>query len=199
MAFPALATAADLAALLRRTFTSEDSQYADMLLTDASDAVRDAAGVVFTVSTTVVRLAGSTGKRLRVPLCPIRDVTDVETAGVAVTGWKLVDNYLWRACGWQSGCEPAVYDVTVEHGYTITPTPVAALVKAMAAEVFQRSEDGQVVRPTGLQSWRIDDAAESYATDKSGPDSYMYVSEDTRLWLQNAYGGGSTAVTGVLT
>lgn len=194
MALDPLATVDDLEA---RGFTVEASEtsIATTYLRIASAAVREAAGVPISRTTSTITLEGARGQWLRLPGLPIVSVASVSIDGVAVTDYLLRSERLWRACGW-TGCEPSEVQVTQTHGLLEVPEDIVDLVCRMAASGIDasRSEEGGTALATSKEvtSERLGDWAVTYGAD--GRITEMDLPQYWRERLQARFGGGIDAL-----
>ncbi|MFJ9748875.1 hypothetical protein [Streptomyces chartreusis] len=187
MALDPLATVDDLEA---RGFTVEASEtdVATTYLGVASAAVREAAGVPISRTTSTVTLEGTSGQWLRLPGPPIASVASVSIDGVAVTDWLLRSERLWRAVGW-TGCEPSEVEVTQTHGLLEVPEDIVDLVCRMTASAIVASRDGTALATTKeVTSERLGDWSVTYGAD--GRISEMDLPQYWRERLQARFGGG---------
>ncbi|MFF1321442.1 hypothetical protein ACFVZZ_18750 [Streptomyces chartreusis] len=194
MALDPLATAEDLEA---RGFTVDPSEatLATTYLRIASAAVREAAGVPISRTTSTFTLEGTRGQRLRLPGLPIVSVDAVSIDGVAVTDYRLRSEQLWRAGGW-TGYEPSEVEVTQTHGLLEVPEDIVDLVCRMAASgiVAARSEDGGTALATAKEvtSERLGDWSVTYGAD--GRITEMDLPQYWRDRLMARFGGGVTVL-----
>jgi hypothetical protein len=194
VALAPLATVADLA---NRGFTVEPAEtaIAGVYLGVASTAVREAAGVAISRTTSTITVEGTTGQWLTLPGQPVASVASVAIDGQAVTDWRLRSGRLWRAGGW-SGCEPSEVTVTQTHGLADVPEDIVDLVCRMAASavVAYRSEDGGTALAGGKEvtSERLGDWSVTYGAD--GRITEMDLPQYWRERLQARFGGGVTVL-----
>lgn len=182
MALVPLATAADLQ---DRGYDVTDTTRVDAALESAMDSVRDAAGCPISQATSTVTLWGTVSPWLDLPGGPVSAVSSVVSTDVDTTGWRLVGNSLWLACGW-GGCGPAEVTVTYTHGFATVPADVVDLVCELAGASLL-SDGAHDVR---VASEAIDDSRTGWQV---GPDSTVSVfelPERTRLMLARRFGGG---------
>ena len=140
MPLPALATVADLATLLGRTFTPQQEQQAQALLDQASSVVRAYLRQDVTLATTtdtftmrrVDPLRHGCAGAVTLPQRPIGAVTDVEINGVATVHWWLEQNeLLLRPGSWAhppAAHQPPQVTVTYTHGWDPVPGDIQAIV-----------------------------------------------------------------------
>lgn len=194
MALSALATVANLAA---RGLVVEpgETDIVGVYLDVASAAVRDAAGVPISQTTSTITFEGERGERLRLPGPPVTEVASVELDGQAVTDWRLRSGVLWRAAGWSPAREPSEVTVTYTHGLPSVPADIVDLVCriATAALVSYRSEDGGTgLAAQDVRQERIGDYSVTYGDD--GRISEMELPEYLRERLRARFGGGASMV-----
>ncbi|MEU9839739.1 hypothetical protein AB0C69_11015 [Actinomadura sp. NPDC048032] len=198
MALPPLATTDDLDA---RTITWDDQRLAETYLAVASAAVRDAAGVPISQTTSTVPLFGDGGQWLRLPGPPVVSVASVVLDGDALIpgeDWALVDGFLFRMCGWTvDGPQPKAFEVTYTHGLPDVPADVVDLVCRMAGaaiKLAEQDEGGAGLVVDRIVSERLGDYAVTY--DKAAGATEMELSDRTRDRLRARFGGGSAAMVG---
>ncbi|MEU6944291.1 hypothetical protein ABZ957_03450 [Streptomyces sp. NPDC046316] len=192
MALDPLATVADLEARGLAVDPSE-MDIASTYLDVASTAVREAAGVPISATTSTVSLEGEHGPWLRLPGPPISAVATVELDGEAVTDWRLRSHKLWRVAGW-NGCDgPSEVEVTQTHGLAVVPSDIVDLVCRMvaAALVAYRSQDDGMglAADKSVTSERIGDYAVTFASD--GRVTEMELPQHWRERLEARFGGGA--------
>ena len=198
MALPPLATTDDLDA---RTITWDDQTLAETYLGVASAAVRDAAGVPISQTTSTVNLFGDGGQWLRLPGPPVVSVASVVLDGDTLTAgedWALVDGFLFRLCGWTvDGPMPKPAVVTYTHGLPEDPADVVDLVCRMAGSAIllaEGSEGGSGLAVDRIVSERLGDYAVTY--DKASGTTEMELAQFTRDRLRARFGGTSAAMVG---
>lgn len=166
----------------------------DRWIAAASSAVREAADATITTHTATVRIGGTTDERLYLPGWAVQTVEDVKIDGDTVTGWRLLDGYLWRSCGWQAHPRvPSVVEVTYTQGVDECPADLLPLVASLvAAQAAAEAEGFDPKR--GLAYERIDDY--QYGT-RTGDDEVLSptdLPERTRQMLRNRFGRGATVI-----
>lgn len=187
MALAALATAADCTA---RGLTIDPSETAVMgtYLDVASAAVREAAGVPISQTTSTLTLEGSNSPYLPLPGPPVQSVTEVLVDGLPVAGWRLRSNSLYLPTGWDPDAEVTV---TYTHGLPTVPADLVDLVCriAAAALIAYRSADGGAgLAAQDVRSERIGDYSVQYGD--SGRITEMELPEYLREQLAARFGGG---------
>jgi hypothetical protein len=195
VALDPLATVADLEAR-GLTVEPEETAIAGVFLAEASAAVREAAGVPISETTSTVDLEGPDNSQwLTLPGPPIQSVAAVEIDGQAVTDWRLRSHQLWRASGWASGYGPSEVTVTQTHGLPTLPEDIVGLVCRIAAAclVAHRSQpDGEGLAARDIRSERIGDYSVTYGD--SGRITEIELPEYLREQLTARFGGGVTVV-----
>ncbi|WJD99768.1 head-tail connector protein [Streptomyces antimycoticus] len=194
MALTPLATVADCTA---RGLTIDPSETALMgvYLDVASTAVREAAGVPISQTTSTITVEGEAGQWLRLPGPPVTAVSSVKIDGAVVTDWRLRSGMLWRACGWTSADGPSEVEVTYTHGLPIVPADIVDLVCRIAAAtlIAYRSEaDGTGLAARDVRAERIGDYSVTYGDD--GRITEMELPEYLRERLAARFGGGAGLV-----
>jgi len=174
---PPLATVADLAASLGRTFTPAEEAQAQALLDQASSVVRSYLRLDITQATTTdtfrMGQSGSclyrpfdcrAGGQVLLPQRPITDVTEVRVEGVVTQDWWLDGDLLlvrsgpwaWPPTAHQS---PAV-TVTYTHGWHPVPGDIAAIVIQAANRVM--------VNPSQVRSETVGGESTTYLVPTLG-------------------------------
>lgn len=194
MALEPLATVADLEAR-GLTVDASETGVVDVSLRVASTAVREAAGVPISRTTSTVTVEGVPGQRLSLPGAPVVAVDQVLVDGQEVTDWRLTSGRLWRACGW-SRCEPSEVTVTYTHGLEGVPDDIVDLVCRMTAAAlvaYRSTADGTgMAAGREVTQERLGDWSASYAAD--GRVSEMELTQYWRDHLAARFGGGVTAL-----
>lgn len=166
MPLPALATVADLATLLGRTFTPEQELQAQALLDQASSVVRSYVRQDITRATTTAtftmrradpvlhRCAGA----VTLPQRPVVDIDSVKVNDVATTDWWQDGNdLLLRSAAWDQppvANRPPQVTVTYTHGWDEVPGDIAAIVLQAANRV--------IVNPSGIRSETVGGESVTY-------------------------------------
>lgn len=166
MPLPALATVADLATLLGRTFTPEQELQAQALLDQASSVVRSYVRQDITRATTtdtftmrradpvLHRCAGA----VTLPQRPVVDIDSVKVNGIATTDWWQDGNdLLLRSAVWDqppAANRPPQVTVTYTHGWDEVPGDIAAIVLQAANRV--------IVNPSGIRSETVGGESVTY-------------------------------------
>ena len=190
MALTPLATAADLDA---RGIDTSDTDLIDALLSAASSAIRDAAGVPITETTATVSLPSPPDRRLSLPT-PVRSVDSVTIDGDDVDDWSLVGDSLWRSRPWQRpGAIPVVVTVSLTFGLPETPADIVDLVCNLVAAGVAHAEGGYE-SSAGKISERIDDYSVQYAQGENASVSPMELPSRTRRMLARRFGGTAAMV-----
>lgn len=166
MPLPALATVADLAAVLGRTFTPDQEMQAQALLDQASSIVRAYVRQDITRSTTtdtftmrrvdpvLHRCAGA----VTLPQRPIVDIDAVLVDGVETQDWWQEGNdLLLRSWTWNNppaAHRPPQVTVTYTHGWAEVPGDIKAIVLQAANRV--------IVNPSGIRSETVGGESVTY-------------------------------------
>ncbi|MFD6432822.1 hypothetical protein [Streptomyces venezuelae] len=187
MALAALATAADCEA---RGLTIDPAELAVMgtYLDVASAAVREAAGVPISQTTSTITLEGGTSPYLQLPGPPVTAVAAVTVDGQAVTDWKLRSGSLYRPCGWGWDAEVSV---TYTHGLPTVPADLVDLVCRIAAAAllaYRSADGGEGLAAKDVRSERIGDYSVQYGDD--GRITEMELPQYLREQLAARFGGG---------
>ncbi|MEV4858928.1 hypothetical protein [Streptomyces ossamyceticus] len=195
MALDPLATVADLE---NRGLTIDPAETAvvETFLAEASAAVREAAGVPISQTTSTVALeAPDNSPWLMLPGPPIQSVASVAIDGETVTDWKLRSNQLWRPGGWQTGSEPSEVTVTQTHGLPEVPADLVGLVCRIAAAVlvhYRAQPDGEGLAAKDIRAERIGDYSVTYGD--SGRITEIELPDYLREQLAARFGGGVAVV-----
>lgn len=190
----ALATVADVEALLGRTLTLAESNHVTTMLDSASEAVREAAGQQFTRATSTVTLPVSDGTRLVLPQRPVVSVQSVSVDGTTDTSWALVSGELRRAGGWMLRSLPGRVTVTYTHGYAAVPRPVRDLVATLAVAAMEKASSGALGSGARQEAISGDSYSVTYAAPKDATISPFELPDRTRQWLRQSYGHGDAYV-----
>lgn len=172
MVLPSLATVADLATMLGRTFTPTQEAQAQSLLDQASSIVRAYARLDISRATTTdtftmrradpLRYGG--GGLVTLPQRPVESVTAVEVDGVATTDWWLDGNEVKvRAWSWAespAAHQPPQVEVTYTHGWDPVPGDIVAIVLQAANRV--------IVNPSGIRSEAVGGISTTYLIPATG-------------------------------
>lgn len=167
---------------------------AQKALDAASSALRDAAGAPISPFTGTVTTDAPGGTKISLPK-PVRAVTAVTVDGHAVNDYRNLGDGLWRRCGW--GDDHAPVTVTGTFGTAEVPPDIVELcVNLAVAWLEHRSTGGGST--AGLQSVRLDDAAETYTDEAAGQITPLFIPAVTRQWLQARFGLGGVVVVETL-
>lgn len=194
MALAALATTTDLT---NRGLSLQTGEIAIVTtyLDVASTAVREAAGVPISQTTSTVTLEGPATPWLSLPGPPIQSVASVVIDGTAVTDWLLRSHRLWRACGWIPSCEPSEVTVVQTHGLATAPSDIVDLVCRIAAAAladYRADSEGAGLAAGDIRSERIGDYAVTYGSE--GLITSMELPDYLRERLAARFGGGVALV-----
>ena len=183
MALDPLATAEDVEARTGQTFTGTDLTRIDVLLRDASAAVRSYTGQQISSGSSTIKVDPNGRNILRLPQRPVIDVTSVvDYNSVAVA-------FLWDGVTLQvrrpnaaatfddaPSFRTTMLTVVYEHGYTENPPDVVAIVCSMVARAF-----GLNPLDAGRQSETIEGYA--YTIGSAGAAGAMGLLPDERAIL----------------
>ncbi|WP_156722662.1 head-tail connector protein [Streptomyces apocyni] len=195
MALAALATTADLAARGLTVAAGEETTVATTYLDVASTAVREAAGVPISETTSTVSLEGPVTQWLTLPGPPVLTVASVAIDGETVTDWRLRSHRLWRPDGWSPSCEPSDVEVTQTHGLDPVPSDIVDLVCRLAAAAlsdYRADPEGAGLAAGDIRAERIGDYAVTYGSH--GLITTMELPDYLRERLAARFGGGAALV-----
>lgn len=149
------ATATELAAYLQQDVDTASAEQALQLASGEFSAVAD---TWFAAQTTTYVTTGTRATGILLPFNPVSAVSEVRINSVAVTGWTLIGNKLYRSAGFGSYSPyvPDLLEVDVTYGYTSVPDDVKYSVIEMAAAAYDN--------PTGAMTETIDDYTVRYDT-----------------------------------
>lgn len=194
MALPPLATTADLERL-GLTVSGDEAALMEAYLDAASAAIRDAAGVPISQTTSTITLEGEAGQRLHLPGPPVTAVATVEVDGSPVTDWRLASGALWRACGWTRDGAPTLVEVAYTHGLPEVPADIVMLVCRIATTTllaYRAEADGSGLAAADIRQERIGDYSVTYGGD--GQITELELSERLAARLAARFGGGASVV-----
>lgn len=173
MALPPLVTAADLAALLGRSFTPDQEAQAEALLAQASAIVRAYVRQDLTLATTADgfrlsrldhQLPFGCGGFVLLPQRPIVEVTEVKVNGLLTHDWWLdEDRLLVRSAPWlypPAAHGPPTVTVTYAHGWD----PIPADIQAVVTQAVQRV----LVNPDQVRSETVGGESVTYLFPSTG-------------------------------
>lgn len=172
MVLPPLASVADLAAMLGRTFPPEQEAQAQALLDQASSIVRAYLRQDITRATTTdtftMRRSDPTlhrcGGVVTLPQRPVVDIASVSIDGTAtVDWWQDGNDLLFRSWTWAS--PPAAHrapqvEVMYTHGWDPVPGDITAIVMQAANRV--------IVNPGGIRSETVGGESVTYLVPSTG-------------------------------
>jgi hypothetical protein len=169
---PSLATVADFAVILGRTFTPSQETQAQALLDQSSSVIRAFLRQDITYATTTdvftMRRADPLRDRcsgvVTLPQRPVAAVTRVEVDGIQTHDWWLEGEEL-RVRGWNWGHPPAVHTppqvtVTYTHGYDPVPADLAVIAMQAANRVM--------VNPSAIRSETVGGISTTYLIPGTG-------------------------------
>jgi hypothetical protein len=154
------ATASELASYLQKDL---DTASATLVLTIASGRFARDAETAFAATSVTYSVIADGCTVLELPYRPVSAVSAVRVNGVAVTGWVLRVNTLYRTAGfgYRHAWPPDQLDVDLTYGYTTVPDDVKGAVLETAAQAYD-------VPVGAVVSESIDDYAVRYATTGGG-------------------------------
>lgn len=135
MALPPLATVEDLEGRLGRTLTGPERTRAELLLGDASAAIRAWTGQALTAGSSTVSLYPRSGV-VRLPQEPVTAITAVEDDNGDPVGYAWDRNL---ELGVDAGIDRVT--ITYEHGYEELPGELVALVCQVAGRAMGTPPD----------------------------------------------------------
>lgn len=182
MGFDPLASADDLAGRLGRTLTAAETDQVELLLADASAAVRTYTGQQFTQVeiTSRIRARGGVVRLPQRPVSVVASVADPDGNDLDYTwyaGDRVILSSPWAAT-W--------VDVTYTPGYEETPADIVAVVCQIAGRAFGRPAD-----QTGLSSETI--GQYSYSVGGAAAAGAVGMLDDERAVLDRYRRVGGTA------
>lgn len=194
-----LATEADLASALKRSFDEYDTATATLVLEACTAAVQAAAGGqrILLVEDDEEEVWGGTDSLLRLAQQPIVSVAEVTYAGEALEEgtasgtWRRAQYGIWRDLGWtECALEPSLITVVYTHGYDPdgSSKDVQALqlgrgtTLSLARAMFENS--------SGVVSEKIDDYAVTYEKASAALDA----SPSLKRLLRRQYGPKARSV-----
>lgn len=162
------ATWADLAVLLKRTFTEAEKDQAEQLLAGATARIRAITDQWITEVVNDVWITDAPRDRvLWLPQRPVTAVSSVKVDGVTVTDWRLRGSRLIRAAAWAGTCDfdvPPEVEVTYTHGIPAGNEKLDLAKDACLAFAAEARSN-----PDGLKSERIDDYARAFGDGAGSP------------------------------
>lgn len=169
---PSLATVADLATLLGRTFTPEQELQAQALLDQASAVVRsyvrqDISRATTTDTFTMRRVDPVLHRCAGAVTLPQRPVVDIDTVLIDGTEtqdwWQDGNDLLLRSWTWDrppAAHRPPQVTVTYTHGWDPVPAEIQAIVMQAANRV--------IVNPSGIRSETVGGESVTYLIPAAG-------------------------------
>lgn len=183
-----LATPSDLASLLQKDVDTASATLAVEVCTAVVQAAVDGQRIVL-VTGDVDTVAGVTEQWLRLPQFPVVSVSSVQLDGATLTAgapgsgtttYRLINDRLYRGCGWQTYCgEPSTVGFTYTHGYATGRQELQlgrGAVLSLARGLFEN--------PSGVTSEKIDDYAVAYAAAEAA----LEAAPGLRAALRSLYG-----------
>jgi hypothetical protein len=186
VALELLASADDLSGRLGRGLTAAESDRAELLLADASAAVRSYTGqhISRNETTSRLRVKGGTVRLPQRPVIDVSSVTDLDGDPVGMT-WLAGDRLVvLNTYGYEW------VDVTYTYGYEEIPGEIVAVVCQIAGRAFGRPPD-----ETGMQSETI--GQYSYTVGAAAAAGGLGLLSDERAVLDRYRRVGGTAWVGL--
>jgi hypothetical protein len=154
------ATASELASYLQKDL---DTASATLVLTVASGMFAREADTAFAATTKTWTTEVYGQGRVELPFKPVTAVSAVRVNSIAITGWTLRVDTIYRpgGFGYRYAWPPDQLDVDLTYGYAAVPDDVKGAVLEMAAQAYD-------VPVGALASESIDDYAVRYATTGGG-------------------------------
>jgi hypothetical protein len=173
-----LASAADLASLLKQSFDEYDTATAVLVLEACTAVVQAAAGQRIVRATTTEGVVwGGSDSVLTLPERPVVSVAAVTYGGSALTEgtasgtWRLTRDGIWRDLGWSEVYgEPSSVLVTWTHGYLASEQGIQ-----LGRGVTLGLARGLFTNPDGVVREQIDDYAVAYAEASSALEAQTSV------------------------
>lgn len=180
----AFTTADAVAKRLKRTFTSDEVEWVEELLVDASAYLRAEIGQILWPVTTSTFTDWPDAGRVELPQHPVRSVDSVTRDGVAVEfthrpGYIVVD-----------GDDPV--DVTFTWGITDPPDLLVSYSAVLVSQAILAVETGTGLTFGGLSSVALDDFRAAFSN--GGADSGMVLPAPQLRLLRRTYGRGDVSV-----
>lgn len=178
---PSLATVADLATLLGRTFTPDQELQAQALLDQASSVVRGYLRQDITRATTTDtftmrradRLLHRCGGVVTLPQRPVVDITSVKVNDVDTADWwQDGSDVLVRSWSWDqppAAHRPPQVTVTYTHGWDPVPGEIEAIVMQAVNRV--------IVNPSQIRSETVGGESVTYLVPNGGEALGVLLSE----------------------
>jgi hypothetical protein len=180
----AFATAEEFGKLIKREFTTEESEWIDELLAAASAHLRSVIGQLVFPRTTSEYTAYPSGGREDLPQWPIVTVTAVKRDGHDVP-FTYRPGYITVR-----GDEPC--DVTFTWGYDEAPDELKRLACVLVSQTLLTLEAQLGLTAGGLSSVQLDDFRLAWAN--AGDGSGMSLTEHAEKAIQQQFGQGGVTV-----
>ncbi|MGY1579148.1 hypothetical protein [Streptomyces sp. MN13] len=195
---PPLATVADLATRLNRTFTPEQELQVQALLDDASSAVRsftrqDITRATTTETLTMRRADPVLHRCAGIVTLPQRPVIDIEAVAINGTAssdwWQDGQDLLLRAWSWDgppAANRPPQVSVTYTHGWD----PVPGEIKAVVLQAANR----MLVNPAQVRSETVGGESVTYLIPTTGEALGVLLSRTEERVLKRYRGPGAASM-----
>jgi len=173
----AFATSADLASLLKRTFTSEETEWVETLLESSAEYMRGYMGIVYPPVTATFTTWPSDGW-VDLPAY-LREVTSVTRDGSPLS-YERVHNSI------RVHCDTAV-SVTMTAGLDEAPKDLVGMNCALVAQAMVPIEMELGLTFGGLSSVALDDFKASFASGGEASGLFALTAQ-AEAYLKNRYG-----------
>lgn len=187
-----LASAEDLASVLKRSFDIYDTATAVLALEAATAVVQAAAGQLIVRGTTTETAWGGSDRVLRLKQRPVVSVASVTyggsllSQGTASGTWRLAADGLWRDIGWtEYVSEPSPVEVVYTYGYEVTDQAIQ-LARGVTLSIAR----GLFTNPDGVSRESIDDYSVQYEHAAAALDATPH----TKAALRRMYGSKAAMV-----
>jgi hypothetical protein len=170
-----LASPADLASLLQRSFDEFETASATLALEASTAVVQAACGGqrIVLVTDDEEEVWGGSEQVLRLKQRPVVSITSITYDGSALSEgtasgtWRRSQYGIWRDLGWtEASCEPSPITVVYTHGYA-PGDQALQLARSVTLSLARTIFDN----PTGVVREQIDDYAVAYDTAATALDA----------------------------
>lgn len=180
----AFATADQLAAAMKRTFTVDEVVWVTALLQQAAGIMRGLMHSQVYPSSQSTYRAYPVGGRVALPQGFIRSIDAVQCGGVDATYTRFEDTILVD--------DNVPLDLTITSGLDVAPEDLIAINCALVSAPMMTIEAGIGLTAGGLSSVALDDFKAAWAD--GGASSGMTPSPFTQTYLEDTYGTTSWVV-----
>jgi hypothetical protein len=180
----AFTTADEVAGRLKRTFTSAEEDWVNLLLVDASAYLRGVIGQQVYPVTESTFTAWPDAGRVDLPQYPVVSVDAVERDSVAV-------DYTYRPGYITVDCDDPV-DVTFTWGLAEAPDLLVSLTAVLVSQAIMSVETGTGLTFGGLSSVALDDFRAAFSN--GGAESGMVLPAPQQALVRREFGRGDVTV-----